>query len=156
MDKVLFICVHNSARSQMAEEFLRKYGADDFEAESAGFKPTGILPEVIEVMKEEGVDLTGKKTKSAFELYKAGNMYNFVITVCDDSVDDMCPIYPGMVYRLSLPFPDPAKVGGNSEEKINKIREIRDDIRKVVLDFIEKVKSADHDSFCRKWDCRLF
>lgn len=72
---VLFVCVHNSARSRMAEAFLRKFGGEDFEIESAGFEPASINPLVIEVMREVGIDLSEKSTQSVFDLYKAGRLY---------------------------------------------------------------------------------
>jgi len=82
---VLFVCVHNSARSQMAEELLRKIAGNKFEAESAGLEPGVLNPYVIEILREEGIDITRKKTKSAFDLLKAGRRYTYVITVCDET-----------------------------------------------------------------------
>lgn len=143
MDKVLFICVHNSARSQMAEAFLRRLGGDDFAVESAGFEPTVINPLVIEVMAEEGVDLSDKKTQSVFELFKLGRIFDYVITVCDESVDEKCPIFPGMTHRLHLPFPDPGKVQGTQDEKLARVREIRDMIKAAVAMFIAWIRTGD-------------
>ncbi|MGE4421996.1 MAG: arsenate reductase ArsC [Pseudodesulfovibrio sp.] len=141
MEKVLFICVHNSARSQMAEAFLKKYANEgEFVVESAGFEPTEINPLVVEVMKEVGIDLSEKKTQSVFDLFKAGKIYSFVMTVCGEG-DGQCPVFPGMVHRLHLPFPDPAKVEGTKEEKLDQIRFIRDEIENNVLHFIEWSRS---------------
>ena len=81
--KVLFVCIHNSARSQMAEAFLRKHGGDVFETESAGLEPGTLNPNVVAVMKEIGIDLTGKPTQSVFDLFRKGKKYDAVITVCD-------------------------------------------------------------------------
>ncbi|MGE4424071.1 MAG: arsenate reductase ArsC [Pseudodesulfovibrio sp.] len=142
MDKVLFICVHNSGRSQMAEAFLKKHADEgEFEVESAGFEPTQINPLVVDVMQEVGTNLSDKKTQSVFDLFKAGKIYSFVMTVCGEG-DDQCPVFPGMVHRLHLPFPNPAKVQGTKEEKLDKIRAIRDEIEKNILHFIEWRRSG--------------
>lgn len=143
MEKVLFICVHNSARSQMAEAYLRELGSDIFEVESAGFEPTEINPLVIEVMKEENMDLSDKPTQSVFDLYKQGRLYSYVITVCEES-DGQCPVFPGMVHRLHIPFADPATVKGSREEQLDQVRAIRDEIKKSVQAFIDGEKNGQH------------
>ena len=132
--KVLFICVHNSGRSQIAEAYLRKMGGDRFKVESAGFEPAeAVNPLVVEVMKEEGFDISKNKPRSVFELFKKGNLYDHVITVCGES-EDKCPVFPGITRRWHWAFPDPAKVeGSTSEEKLNKAREIRDMIKERLL-----------------------
>ncbi len=127
--KVLFVCVHNSARSQMAETFLNSLGGDKFVAESAGLAPEPLNPVVVEVMKEVGFDISGKKTQSAFDCFKAGKRYNYVITVCDETNAERCPIFPGHAKRLHWGFPDPSALGGSHEEKLKGIRIIRDQIR---------------------------
>ncbi len=127
--KVLFVCVHNSARSQMAETFLNSLGGDKFVAESAGLAPGPLNPVVVEVMKEVGFDISGKKTQSAFDCFKAGKRYNYVITVCDETNAERCPIFPGHAKRLHWGFPDPRVLGGSHEEKLKGIRIIRDQIR---------------------------
>lgn len=154
MEKVLFICVHNSARSQMAEAYLKAFGGDEFLAESAGFEPTALDPLVVEVMKEEGIDLSGKGTQSVFDLYKRGSIYAYVITVCDESVDSKCPVFPGMTHRLHLPFPDPAKVEGSHEEKLAQVREIRDRIKGVVFEFLSWVRSGDSKNLSDFWEIK--
>lgn len=136
--KVLFICVHNSARSQMAETFLRSLGGNRFQVESAGLEPGQINPDVIAVMKEVGFDLSGKKTNSVFDLYKQGRLYDYVITVCDESVEETCPIFPGIAKRLHWPFPDPGKVEGDSEERLEKIRKIRDAIKSRIESWLKQ------------------
>lgn len=108
--KILFICVHNSARSQMAEAYLKSFAGDKFEVESAGFEPGTLNQLVVEVMKEEGIDISGNKTKSVFGLYKEGRTYNFVITVCDQAEAEKCPIFPGMVTKINWSFPDLPKL----------------------------------------------
>lgn len=130
---VLFICQHNSGRSQIAEAYLIKMGGGALHVESAGLEPAErVNPLVIEVMKEEGVDLSSKKPQSVFELFKAGRLFSHVITVCHDS-ESKCPIFPGITKRWHWPFPDPAQVTGTDTEKLEKVREIRDQI-KVWLD----------------------
>lgn len=93
--KVLFICVHNGARSQMAEAFLNKYGSNKFIAESAGLEPGTLNPIVVDAMKEIGIDISANETKGVFEFFKQGRRYNYVITVCDESNAERCPIFPG-------------------------------------------------------------
>ena len=136
----LVICVHNSARSQMAEEYLRKLASDRFEVESAGLEPGTINPLVVEVLKEEGIDITGKKTNSVFEFYKEGRRYHYVITVCSKEASERCPIFPGIgpVRRLHWPFDDPSQVTDNREEKLNKVRAIRDQIKDKILGFVRE------------------
>ncbi|OQX27583.1 MAG: low molecular weight phosphatase family protein [Desulfobacteraceae bacterium IS3] len=136
--RVLFICVHNSGRSQMAEAFLNLLAGGRFYAESAGFRPTAVYPPVIEVMQEQEIDLSGKKTKNAFEFYRQGRLYDFVITVCDESAENECPVFPGIVKRLNWPFPDPEKVTGTQEEKLAGIRRIRDSIKARIEDWLKE------------------
>ena len=127
--RVLFICQHNSGRSQIAEAYLQKMAGEKIVVESAGLAPAKeVNPLVVEVMKEEGFDLSNKKPQSVFELFKAGKLYDHVITVCHDT-EDKCPIFPGITKRWHWPFPDPAKVEGLPQEKREKVRNIRDDIK---------------------------
>jgi len=131
--KVLFICQHNSGRSQIAEAYLKKLVTGNYLIESAGLEPSEFInPLVVEVMKEEGIDLSAKKPQSVFDLFKADNLYNHVITVCHDG-DAQCPIFPGITKRWSTPFPDPSKVKGSHEEKLAQVREIRDAIKAWLL-----------------------
>ncbi|PKM68272.1 MAG: arsenate reductase ArsC [Firmicutes bacterium HGW-Firmicutes-2] len=135
--KVLFVCVHNSARSQMAEAFLKKLGGDHFEVESAGFAPTKINPLVVEVMKEEGIDLSEKKTQSVFSLVKAQKFYGYVITVCNRAKETECPIFPGSPIRLHWDLENPEDYTGTHEEKLNKVRELKNQIKELIVDFIK-------------------
>lgn len=127
--KVLFVCIHNSARSQMAEELLRKLAGDRFEVESAGIEPGKLNPIVIEVLKEEGVNITGKQTQAVSDLVKMGKQYNYVITVCDETSAERCPIFPGMSQRLHWGFTDPSKFEGIFEEKLVKTKMVKEEIR---------------------------
>ena len=127
--KVLFICQHNSGRSQMAEAYLNQLYGDAIEVESGGLEPAmQVNPVVVEVMAEEGFDLSGKKPQSVFDLFKAGKLYNHVITVCHDS-ENKCPLFPGITKRWHWPFPDPAKATGTHNQRIDQVRKIRDMIK---------------------------
>jgi arsenate reductase (thioredoxin) len=127
--KVLFICVHNSARSQMAEAWLNRICPDDFEAHSAGLEPGTINPLTVEAMREVGVDISGKKTQAVFDVFKSGEFFSYLITVCDESEAASCPIFPGVTQRLHWSFPDPSAFTGTYEERLERMREIRDQIR---------------------------
>ena len=127
--KVLFICVHNSARSQMAEAFLKDICGDHFEAHSAGLEPGTLNPIAVEAMREVGIDISHKGTQSVFDVFKSGELFAYVITVCDESSAERCPIFPGVTTRLHWSFPDPAALTGTREERLKGTREIRDQIR---------------------------
>jgi len=139
--RVLFVCIHNSARSQMAEAFLKAYGKERFEAESAGIEPGKMNPFVVTVMKEEGIDLTGKKTQGVFDLIRAGRSYDAVITVCDEASAERCPIFPGLVKRLSWSFEDPSSFKGSEEQILIHTRSVRDQIKYAVKSFIAEAGS---------------
>jgi arsenate reductase len=131
--KVLFICQHNSGRSQIAEAYLRELYGDHFEIESAGFEPAeAVNPLVVRVIDEVGIDLSKKKPQSVFELFKRGKLYDHVITVCHDT-ESKCPIFPGITKRWHWPFPDPAAVEGTETEKLEKVRRIRDMVKDWLL-----------------------
>src|SRR5436189_1165915 len=127
--KVLFICVHNSARSQMAEAFLNQICGIQFEAHSAGLEPGKLNPLVVEAMREVGIDISDKGTQSVFEVFKSGELFAYVITVCDETSAERCPIFAGVTTRLHWSFPDPAAITGTREERLAGTREIRDQIR---------------------------
>ncbi len=138
--KVLFVCIHNSARSQIAEAVLNNLAGDRFEASSAGLSPGVLNPLAIDVMKEWGIDISQNETKSAFQMYKAGSLFDFVITVCDESSAEQCPIFPGIVKRLHWSFEDPSKFEGSHEEQIARTRRLRDAIRARLEEWMEAVK----------------
>ena len=135
-EKVLFVCIHNSARSQMAEALLKKLGSDRFEAYSAGLEPGTLNPLAIEVMQELGIDISANETKSVFEYFKQGALFNYVITVCDGTNAEKCPIFPGITKRINWSFEDPSVLTGSHELKIDATRRIRDEIKRAVLEFI--------------------
>jgi arsenate reductase len=127
--RVLFVCIHNSARSQMAEAWLKHLGGDAFEPDSAGLEPGTLNPLVVEAMREASIDISGKSTKSVFDVFKSGRLFQYVITVCDEASAERCPIFPGIARRLHWSFPDPSKVTGTPEEKLAQVRVIRDQVR---------------------------
>jgi len=127
--KVLFVCIHNSARSQMAEAFLNQKCGEEFEAHSAGIEPGKLNPVVVEAMKEIGIDISDNKTKAVFDYIKSGQIFAYVITVCDETSAERCPIFPGVTRRLHWGFPDPSAIQGTHEQKLVRTREIRDAIK---------------------------
>lgn len=120
----------------MAEAFLNHFGQDRFTALSAGLEPTEINPLVVEAMREEGFDLSGNGVTDVFALFRGGELFQYVITVCSQEVERKCPMFPGVTDRLNWPFPDPAKATGTHEEKLAATRAIRDDIKARVIRFI--------------------
>ena len=134
--KVLFVCIHNSARSQMAEEYLRKLGGSDFEVESAGYEPTAVNPLVVQVMEEEGIYLSGKRTKSVYDLLKESRFFGYVITVCDRTREKDCPVFPGMGYKANWDLEDPESFTGTEQERLDEVRALRDSIKALVKEFI--------------------
>lgn len=137
--RVLFICIHNSARSQMAEAFLNEICQEHFEAESAGLEPGKLNPMVVEAMKELGIDISHKGTQAVFDVYKSGRSFAYVITVCDEASAERCPIYPGLTTRLHWSFPDPSALVGRHEEKLARTREIRDMIKRKIESWCEEM-----------------
>lgn len=120
----------------MAEAFLKQLGQGRFEVKSAGLDPSdSVNPLVIEVMKEENIDLSANQPKAAFDFVKSGELFSYVITVCDKETDDNCPIFPGIQRRENWPFPDPEKAGGSKEDKLDQVRKIRDDIKSKLVEF---------------------
>ena len=137
MNKVLFICGKNSGRSQMAEAYLNQLGGSDYEVKSAGLEPAeSVNPLVVAVMKEEGIDLAHKTPRSVFEIFKSGELFSHVVTVCDSETDAKCPVFPGIAHRLNWPFPDPEYVTGSDGEKLDQVRAIRDRIKASIIEFI--------------------
>ncbi|MGC9337085.1 MAG: arsenate reductase ArsC [Candidatus Cloacimonadia bacterium] len=132
--KVLFLCSSNSARSQMAEAFLRRYGNDRFDAFSGGLEASEINLYTIKVMEEKGVKLDGQFSKNLDKYLK--DRFDFLITVCSRA-EEKCPFFPGVSVRLHWPLEDPAAVEGSDEEKLAVFRKVRDQIESKIIDFIE-------------------
>ena len=143
--KVLFVCIHNSARSQIAEAYLNLFGNGKFDAESAGLEPGGLNPFAVEAMKEDGIDISNNKVKDVFDFFKKGKMYGYVITVCDEASAERCPIFPGVCERLHWSFADPAAIEGTYEEKLTGTRIIRDQIKMKIKDWIREVEYKSLD-----------
>ena len=136
--RVLFICVHNSGRSQMAEAFLNALAGDRFQAESAGFNPTRVYPLVIKAMHEAGMDLSKNQTQSVFKLYQQGKLFDYVITVCEESTENQCPMFPGVTRRLNWPFDNPESFEGTHEEKLKQVTRVRDEIRTRIESWVQQ------------------
>mgnify|MGYP000849553972 CR=1 FL=1 len=134
--RVLFVCVHNAARSQMAEAFLNRLGEGRFLAESAGFEPDRINPVVIESMADIGYDLSGNTVDSVFDFFRQGRNYDVVIKVCDEAHGQKCPIFPSIAMTLSWSFTDPASLTGSENEIREQVDQIRDQIKTRVEEFI--------------------
>lgn len=124
--KVLFLCTHNSARSQMAEGLLRHLAGDRFEVHSAGTEATHVRPRAIVAMREIGVDISGQESKT-LDRY-LGEPFEYVVTVCDDA-NEACPVFPGAKNRLHWSFEDPSKATGSEEERLAVFRRVRDEIQ---------------------------
>lgn len=137
--RLLFVCIHNSARSQMAEELLRKLAGDRFDVESAGIEPGTLNSNVVEVLKEEGIDITGKQTKVVFDLLKAGNTYDYVIAVCDGASAEKCPVFPGINKKIHWSFTDPSKFEGSHEEKFDKTRKVKEEIQSKIQEWLKEI-----------------
>jgi arsenate reductase len=137
MKTVLFLCVHNSARSQMAEAYLNQLGQGRFKAESAGLEPGTLNPYVVRALAEDGIDIAGKPARSVFDLFKAGRKFHIVVTVCDKEAAERCPIFPGLSEKLHWPFPDPSKLQGSDADIMAQVRLIRDAIKAAVVAFVD-------------------
>ena len=135
--KVLFVCIHNSARSQMAEAFLNQICGDEFEAHSAGLEPGKLNPTVVEAMQEIGIDISGNQTKAVFDIIKSGQMFAYVITVCDEASAERCPIFPGVTTRLHWSFLDPS--GFQGAERLAKTHAVRDAIKEKIEQWCAEV-----------------
>ena len=141
--KVLFVCVHNSARSQMAEAFLNLACPDYFEAHSAGLEPGTLNPLAVEAMAEIRIDISKKKTQAVFDVFKSGELFPYVITVCDEGSAEKCPIFPGVTKRLHWSFPEPAALTGSHKERLEGTGKIRDQIRARIEAWCEEMCAVD-------------
>ena len=132
-NNVLFVCIHNSARSQMAEAWLNHLYGDRFAAASAGLEPGTLNPYAVRVMAEAGIDISGAPTKSVYTMAQSGKQYDYVITVCDKEAAERCPLFPGNHERLHWSFPDPSRSQGSDAEKLAQARAVRDAIRAQIV-----------------------
>lgn len=140
--RILFVCIHNSGRSQMAEAFLNELGAPEFVAESAGVDPRPVNPEVVRVMREVGHDLSDAESDNIVDFFRQGRLYEQVIYVCERGTEQDCPLFPGVRRTLHWPYPDPATLAGDEAERLEALREIRDQIRGRVEDWLETARRA--------------
>jgi len=127
--RVLFVCTHNSARSQMAEGFLRALAGDRFEVASAGTEARGLHPFAVQAMAEEGIDISLQSSKTVDRF--VDERFDLVITVCDEAAE-ACPVFPNAAERRHWSFPDPSAVRGDDEERFAAFAQVRDAIRERV------------------------
>jgi arsenate reductase len=131
--RVLFLCTHNSARSQMAEGLLRTMAGDRFEVQSAGTEKTAVHPLAIRVMAEHGIDISGHSSKVHDGLIAAS--WDSVITVCDDA-NERCPVFPGAIERLHWSFEDPSRATGDEQARLVVFRRVRDEIEARLVEWL--------------------
>jgi arsenate reductase len=137
LQRVLFVCTGNSARSQMAEGLLRHEAGNRFDVSSAGTHPTQVRPEAVAAMNEIDIDISKHRSKSVDEF--AGQQFDYVITVCDNA-NETCPVFPGNAQRLHWPFEDPAAAIGSEGERTAVFRRVRDEIRARIAQFLASSK----------------
>jgi arsenate reductase len=140
--RVLFICVHNSARSQMAEALLNHLAGDRFQAESAGLEPGTLNPLAVAAMADLGIDISSKQTRDVFELYKQSERYDYVVTVCDQASGERCPLFPGITRRMHWGLDDPASFTGSHAERLKQTIRVREQIRERIQTLIKEVETA--------------
>lgn len=134
--RVIFLCTGNSARSQMAEAFARHLGGDRFDPYSAGLEPKGLNPLTVQVMREIGIDVSGYRSKSVTE-YLGKAIFQYMITVCDEAEKNCPTAWPGVNLKMHWSFEDPAALAGTETEKLEKFREVRDQIKNRILDWMQ-------------------
>lgn len=137
--KVLFLCVHNTARSQMAEAFLNRMCQDTLIAQSAGVTAGELNRIAVEAMREVDIDISKNLTKKVFDFYRAGERFEYVIALCDEVHGERCPIVPGVSKRLDWAFEDPAAAEGRYEERLAAMRTVRDQIRERIEQWCAEV-----------------
>ena len=135
--RVLFLCTHNSARSQMAEAFLRALAGEHFEAASAGTEATRVHPLAIQAMRDAGIDMAGHTSKPLDPLLD--KPWDYVITVCDNA-NERCPVFPGRTMRIHWDFSDPSRVTGTDQERLNTFRRVRDQIHARLRQWLENLE----------------
>ncbi len=136
--RVLFLCIHNSARSQMGEAYLKFFGGETYEVESAGLEAGKLNPFAVKAMLMDGIDISTNKTNDVNNYHQEGRSYNFVISVCDEANAARCPIFPGVNKKSSWSFPDPSSFSGTDEEKLQFTINVRDKIKEAVKKFIRE------------------
>jgi len=139
--RILFVCIHNSARSQMAEAWMNNLCGEFFAAESAGLEPGTLNPLAVLVMTEAGIDISGKKTRAVSDVSNSNRRFDYVVTVCDETSAEKCPVVPGATTRLHWSFPDPSTVMGKPEQKLEQVRKIRDAIKRKITEWCAQVRA---------------
>lgn len=135
--RILVLCTHNSARSQMAEALLRSHGNGRFLVESAGTEATRVNPFAVDVMQELGIDISGARSKHLNEFIE--QEFDYVITVCDSAAES-CPMFPGRSERVHWSFPDPSSATGSDEECRDVFRSVRDAIADRIEQWIPEAR----------------
>lgn len=141
MIDVLFVCIHNSARSQMAEAYLNEFGKGLFRAESAGLEPGKLNQNVVKVLALDGIDISQNQTKSTFEMLKKGTRYTYVVTVCDEASGQRCPYFPGSLKTFHWNIEDPSALKGDYEVILPELIRIRDEVKQRVKNFITEFEA---------------
>lgn len=136
---VIFICIHNSARSQIAEAYLKHFASDRVEVWSAGLEPGKLNQYAVKAMALDGIDISQNKTKSVDEFIDGHIKFDFVVTVCDETAAEACPFFPGQGERLHWGFKDPSGLTGSEEDKLAQTVEIRDAVKTAIMNFIRKL-----------------
>lgn len=136
--RVLFLCTHNSARSQMAEGFLRALAGDRFEVASAGTEATRVHPLALRAMREVGVDIRDHTSKTVEKLME--QPWDYVITVCD-AANEACPVFPRRSSRLHWCFQDPSQASGPEDERLAVFRRVRDQIQRRIAEWLHEVQT---------------
>ena len=140
--KVLFVCIHNSARSQMAEAFLKQIGGDDFDVYSAGLEAGTLNPHVVKAMAEIGINIAQNATKTVNDPAIKDMSFDYVITVCQESRAATCPIVPTNGTRIAWHFQDPSEFSGSEELQMKMTRFVRDRVKEKVAEWYAGVRSA--------------
>jgi len=140
--RVLFLCIHNSARSQMAAAYLKQFAGDRFDVESAGIEPGALNPLVVTAMREDGIDISRNGTQSVFDLFKNGRRFEYVISVCDAASAERCPVFPGVATRMNWSFADPSAFKGTDAERLQKTIGVRDEIKARVRQWVDEASGA--------------
>jgi arsenate reductase len=141
--RVLFVCIHNSARSQLAEEYLRQIAGEQFYVESAGLTPGALNPHVVAILGEDGIDISQKKTQAVGDLFRRGKTYQWVVTVCSREAEENCPVFPGPVRRLSWPFADPSRFTGTEADVRTQVRTLVAEIKAQVVAFVKDLNEKE-------------
>jgi len=129
---IIFICIHNSARSQMAEAYMKLFHGDKFNCYSAGLEQGSLNPVVVDAMKLDNIDISNNKSKVVDLFLKGEIIFDYIVTVCDESSAEKCPYFPGNGNRIHIGFEDPATLGGSYEDKLTSTIKIRDKIKEKI------------------------